>query len=128
MDCSCSIEYYHDDDCVPSNFTVSMITLQKLTKKCNECNCDILPGTTHERVIGVWDKIGKTFRTCPDCLSLRTNFYPEGFTISCVREGIEDFICESDGEIPESCLSSLTPIAREFVLKRIEDFWEHEED
>lgn len=127
MDCSCSIEHDHDDDCVPSNLTVTMVTLQKLTKKCNECNCDILPGVTHERVIGVWDKKGKLFRTCPDCLSLRENFYQGCFTISYIREGIEDFICEADGEIPESCLSSLTPVAREFVLKIIEDVWEHEE-
>ena len=101
MECSCSIDFDYDgDDCTSSQFTVATITLKNLTRRCDECGCKILPGISNERLICVFDKIGKTYRTCPDCLSLRTAFYKNGYPIAGIRGGVEEFIQEEEGLVP----------------------------
>lgn len=38
---------------------------------CCECHHDIKPGDRYQRITGVWDGRGDTFKTCLNCVALR---------------------------------------------------------
>ena len=97
--------------------------LARKEHKCNECHRIIKPGEEYEYVSGYWDGDFSVYKTCSDCLSIRNEFFCEGYFYEMVWEYLGEHINEVSGEIPESCLAALTPIAREKVCELIETAW-----
>lgn len=62
------------------------------THTCCECHGEIRIGETYERCSGIWDGEPMRFKTCLDCVAMRTELDDgEGFQF----EGLWDAIVES---------------------------------
>lgn len=122
MECSCEIDC--DVESVPVRFYNKQNVIAIITHKCTECERDIQEGEEYELVHGEWDEVVDTLSICSDCVHTRDIFFPCGYYYSMMWEEIDIFISECDYELSESCISSLTPRAREKVCKRIEDSWD----
>ena len=120
MECSCdaSIDDYE-------SAYVCNVTTPKARKphKCTECGQIIEPGIKYEYVTGIWDGDSHTYKTCPDCLSLRRQFFPRGYYYEGLWENFWNHVDSVDCEIPESCIAALTPGARAKVCAMIEKWW-----
>lgn len=64
------------------------------------------------------------FKTCVDCLSIRTEFFCDGFLYEGMKEALVEHLQNMDGNVDEDCLAELTPNARAFVCNIIEDIWQ----
>ena len=130
MECSCAIDGY---DTEPSDCSVGMKTLERKHDpgiKCTECCTEIKFTATYEYVEcdlprSTQKNTHQVYITCTDCLSLRDALFCT-YTYSLIWDDLWAYIEESD--IPESCISKLTPVARANVCKLIEDSWEEEEE
>jgi len=126
--CSCIVV----DDYDSADFYNSTIRKARKIHQCSECEREIMPNETYEYVVGKWDKKLMNFKTCSDCLSIRTVFFCAGFMHQEVIGGLVEHVGYMDGQISSSCLIQLTPRAREFVCEVIEEKWkeldEDEED
>jgi hypothetical protein len=108
--------------------TIISSTTPKARKnhKCHECYRQILPGEKYERYIGKGDEIF-THKTCMDCLSVRDEFFRDGYYFETIWENLEEHIRECGGDISESSLCKLTPVARARVCEAIEECWDDED-
>jgi len=121
MKCSCTIEIDINDS--PELLSNHTQTARKL-HKCTECGRVISIGEKYEKTTGLWSGVWDAFKTCVDCLSLRCVFFPHnGFVFGEIRGDIHQNISDNQGDIPEDCISELTPAAREFVCDAIERTW-----
>ena len=121
MECSCTIDAEYDEG--PDCYQEAMRKTRK-THKCCECGEVIQIGEKYESISGIWDGDPHTYKTCMDCKSLRGVFFKNW----CFEMIWDDFKEEFSGAVvPESCISELTPAAREKVCQWIEDQWEREE-
>ena len=118
MDCSCTIDVDHDGG--PSCYKEKIQTARK-KHICGECYKTIIPGEKYEYTSGIWDSEPHTYKTCLDCKSIRDVFFD-----SWIYTAIWEYFTESDLDIPESCISALTPGARAKVCDFIEDCWRDE--
>jgi hypothetical protein len=75
---------------------------------------------------GIWDGIFNTHKTCNDCLSIRNEFFCEGWFYGFIYENFWEHIREVAGQISTDCILSLTPGAKERVLDMIDRLWEDE--
>ena len=92
--------------------------------KCNECGRTIGIRENYEHVSGLWDGRFSHYKTCMDCLSLRNEFFCEGWNYEMVHEDLTEYIQEAQGQIPEDCILRLTPGAQATVFEKIEAVWE----
>lgn len=120
MECACV--YCDIEDSRSSVVTIKIVTARK-THKCGECGCKIKSGAKYENVKGLWDGEWSTCKTCSDCLSIRNEFFCEGWYYGQVLEYLQEHIRESDGMISSDCILSLTSIAQDCVFDMIENVW-----
>lgn len=92
--------------------------------KCSECGRIIEKGEKSEAVSGKWDGDIRSYRTCEDCLSARSEFFCDGYLHNNMWENIWEHVCEHGGEIASECLLALTPRARMRVIEMIDELWE----
>lgn len=123
-DCACIVV---DDYDAPS-FYERRTRKARVTHTCFECGREISPGETYEAAVGCWNGKVDVFKTCADCLSIREAFFCDGFEHGGMWETMWDHIRALDGEIPSSCLTPLTPKAREDVCEQIEACWGEDDD
>ena len=119
MDCSCDIDVYVDE------FSeVLRETFQKARKehKCGECYRTIVKGEEYEKIVTVFDSRLYTYKTCMDCVSVRKQFFTT-FYYESIWEYFREYVSDVYGEIPENCISELTPAARAKVCELIEEQW-----
>jgi hypothetical protein len=131
MECSCTVDVDYTGD-GPVCHKTGIRTARK-KHRCIECGKTIIPGEKYEHVWGVWDSEPSTYKTCLDCKSLRDVFF-DGFSYTQVWddfynefESITNFYDEFRSitpDIPESCISALTPGARAKVCELIENSWD----
>lgn len=132
MSCAC---IYVDSDF--ATYTID----QRRTKAtgahdCDECGNVILEGDMHEYYLGTdpreRDEHGDdkefTHLTCEHCLSIRDEFFCNGWAWGSVIEDVQDHVWDVDGEISTECLLSLTSVARGWVIDMIDDVFEDLED
>lgn len=119
MECSCTVDVDYTVD-GPVCHKTEIRTARK-KHRCIECGKTIIPGEKYEHVWGVWDSSPETYKTCLDCKSLRDVFFD-----SWTYTELWEYFYEWDGDIPESCISRLTPAARVKVCEFIEDGWNDE--
>jgi hypothetical protein len=65
-----SYDCYCDYD--PADFYVKCIRTARKQHRCEECSGLILPGDKYEYVSGKWEGCLSTFKTCEQCVDLRT--------------------------------------------------------
>ena len=123
---SCSCIY----ECVDDPIELISDTKRKARKihVCGECGRDILLGEVYEYHVGKSDGILETHKTCADCLSIRTEFFCDGWLYGMIRERLAEHIGEEDGDIASDCLLRLTPKARADVCELIERVWEESDE
>ena len=91
--------------------------------KCCECNREILHGEQYEYISGIWDGEPASYKTCLDCKSLRDVFF-DNWTYTNIWDDFYDNFYQDN--IPEKCIASLTPEARDTVCDWIEMYWDGE--
>jgi hypothetical protein len=121
MKCACV--YVEDDGDSPDFFNAKIFKAKK-AHKCTECRRAITPGEEYEYVSGKWEGRFEAYKTCQDCLSIRNEFFCDGYSFGDLRSDLTDYIWGANGDIPESCLSALTPAARDMVCEIIEGCWD----
>lgn len=124
MECSCEVnglgcndEYEECEEKILIHQTPSVII------KCGECERRIEIGEEYEWYRGEHDGDRYTHHTCMDCLSLRFYFFGD-WTFETLWESFKDHMDECDWQVPESCLSKVTPAARAEICEYIEKAWE----
>lgn len=120
MDCGCIYVGSYD----ASKFYKAGTQIARKEHLCSECGRIINKGELYEKAVGKWDGRLDSFKTCNDCLSVRDNFFCNGFYHEGLWEDLDDHIREYNGDISEDCLSNLTVRAREKVCDIIEYCWE----
>ena len=121
MECACDINVDHDGG--PSMYTEKIVKA-KQDHRCYECLKDIKSGERYEHVRGMWDGSFSTYKTCLDCVSLRKQFFST-WIYTQLWDDFDNYLDESNGELPEKCIAALTPMAREKVCEKIEMYWEY---
>jgi hypothetical protein len=125
MDCSCSIDYTeHDND--PELYDEKIVKSRK-DHKCSECRRVIKKGEHYKRIKGLWDGYFSTYKHCADCQSIAKEFF-HSFNFECLLDDLWEFIRDSDGEVSQTCISKLTPGARNKVCSIIEEVWKDNEE
>lgn len=107
-------------------FATDKIVTARKRHRCSECFRTIYPGDKYEYVFGRWcDGIG-TYKTCADCLSMRSVLYCDGWAYTGLWDDFYRHIDETVGNIELSFLSELTPRAREKAVEMIDEYLEGE--
>jgi len=88
--------------------------------KCSECGRTIGIREEYEHVSGMWDGDFSRFKTCLDCLSIRNAFFCDGFNFEMLRDDLWEHVWDTQGEIPEDCISRLTREAQGIVCDMIQ--------
>lgn len=122
MECSC---VYFD----PSSGDLSAfndVTMPRARKahKCCECGREIQRGETYESNKGCWDGQIEVYKTCSDCLSVRDEFFCDGWEFECIWDYMANHIKDMGDQLPWSGIANLTPAARDKVCELIEQNWE----
>ena len=125
MECSCNI--YTDNADAGPEFESRRICTARKPHRCAECRREIMPGERYERYTGKWEWGIDTFKTCPDCLTVRDTMFPEGFIFGVVWDYVWEHVFEAR-TLPENCLAMLTPNAREKCCGILERLWDETED
>jgi hypothetical protein len=122
MECSCTVLVDHA--ATPGGYKKTTREARR-PHRCCECGGRIKRGDAYLYESGIWDGEPEGYKTCLDCESLRVAFFG-GWTFTQIWG---DFYNEFEGhDVPESCISKLTPKARGRVCDWIECRWEDEED
>ena len=119
-ECAC---IYVDDFDSPEMYRSTMQTARK-PHKCCECGKTITPKEKYEYVCGIWEGTFDTHKTCIVCKEIRDTFFCDGWLFEGLFEYLYNHINDMDGIISESCISELSPKAREVICGIIEEYWE----
>jgi hypothetical protein len=120
MECSC---IYVGDSYSGSEFYRSKIVTAKKRHKCCECHKSILPSEKYEYVSQLFEGEFFTHKTCLDCLSVRNEFFCDGWWFEDIWEHLMAHINELRGDISENCIAPLTVPAKNKVCELIEKSW-----
>lgn len=118
----CGTIYCDPDDMCTVLRTCTPTAMQP--HKCDECRREIRKGEQYLREVTLFDGKVETWKTCIDCESIRKNFFKEGFFYGEIKAMLHDYVRDGNGDVPESCLTSLTYGARNMVCAMIEEEWE----
>ncbi|RLI66868.1 MAG: hypothetical protein DRO67_00400 [Candidatus Asgardarchaeum californiense] len=125
MDCACTVEVYIDDHC--ESLSNKFVKARK-EHKCTECRRVIAIGEEYFREVTSYENSISTYKTCEDCYSIRQVFFSSGWCYGEVRENMEEFIWDCNGDVSVSCILMLTKPARDWVLDIIEEVYNNYED
>jgi len=66
-------------------------------------------------------------KTCTDCKSIENNFFNGGWLVGSMVDDLENYFNDSwQEDLPSSCISQLTPAARDRVCDILQEFQEAE--
>lgn len=126
MECSCDV--YVEGDGYPA-FYNDLTHKARKNHRCCECGRDIIAGETYNYTSGLWDGKFDVYKTCADCVSIRNEFFSNGWNFTNVMSDLIEHLYEIDGDISEDCILNLTPRAKQRVADIIQKiFQEREED
>lgn len=99
------------------------VTARKV-HKCYECGKPIEIGAQF-LFEQLWNEgTIDTYKTCLTCLSIRNVLFCNGFCYGGLFEYLYSHLDNGDCGVDESCISVLTPAARDVVCGMIEECWE----
>lgn len=110
--CKCSISIDHNEG--PTFFSAKDPVAKK-EYKCCECGRVIKPGETYRSESGMWDGRINTYKTCPECYSIRSTFFCS-YVFGEVLENFKDEAEYNDGKFSPDCIAQLIPTAKQVVL------------
>jgi len=123
MECSCTINSSCGDEAYEDNEEKTLTNISKTVNiKCGECGREIKFNEKFEWYRGEYDGEKYTHHTCIDCLSLRDNFFGD-WVFERLWDDFECHMDDCDWQIPEKCLSKVTPITRSKICEMIERKW-----
>lgn len=122
--CSCIYQAYDGPQATLHHVTTP---LAKKPHECCECGRQIAPGEQYERVVGVWEGEFRTYKTCPDCLSIRNEMFCDGWSYGMVWEDLWEHLRETDGRLSDECMLNFTKAARDKVCELIQEMWDDED-
>lgn len=67
-------------------------------------------------------------KTCLDCLSVREEFFKEGYQFGGIWKYMIEHIRDCGYDISESSIQALTPRARAKICDEIQNSWDDEEE
>jgi hypothetical protein len=110
--------------------TVLSRSLPKARKphKCHECKELIEPGERYERVSTLYDGNFDEHKTCLGCISIRDEFFKDGYFYCGIIEAFEEHVRECSGIISESAIARLNAGGRAKVSDIIHEYWARYED
>jgi hypothetical protein len=120
MECTCSIN--PGSTCEFEELLSQKMKTSKTTHKCGECSREIPPGEKYELCRGEFDGDIYRYKTCLDCLSFRNNFFDD-WCFENLWEDFENAMDECGWQVPEKCLSKVTPVTRAKICEMIEAEW-----
>lgn len=120
MECDCAMDCDFDGE--SPDFSERKMVKARKKHTCSECGQIIIKGTEYELIKGCWNGVFHTNKTCPDCLSMREVFF-NTFFFGAIWGDMWMKVVDVGGDIPESCISQLTPVARDKVCDLIEEVW-----
>lgn len=105
-------------------------TDQKARKQhtCCECERIIFPGEKYRVETGSWGGKFKIYKTCNDCMSVRNEYFCDGYFYKELWEDYHNHIVDVNGEINTCCLNNLTVTARNKIIKMIDEYFEKTEE
>ena len=134
MECSCVYVNHESSIFAMWSADLGFIPAKRVVY-CDECGAAIAPGELHEKYCVQWEHHQhflrhagvegeyRSYRTCPDCHSIRKEFFCDGWIWTQIIDDLWDHIVSIDGELSETCLIELTPGGRAMVCDLIEDMW-----
>lgn len=97
--------------------------------RCGECREWIEPGEKYERISTLFDGEFDEHKTCMGCVSIRKEFFKDGYYYEQVIQDFEEHVRECSGIISESAISRLSAKGKEKVSDILHEYWEeYEED
>ncbi|UCE99958.1 MAG: hypothetical protein JSV82_02515 [Planctomycetota bacterium] len=126
MDCSCDVGF--DDYGDYPEFYNESTPIARKEHKCFECGRMITKGEKYHCASGKWNIKIETYKTCGDCLSIREQFFGNGWNFGNVIWDLEEHISETDAGLSQECIAKLTPVARNRVCDMIQKYWERREE
>jgi len=96
--------------------------------RCQECKEWIQPGEIYERVSTIFDGEFDEHKTCLGCVSIREEFFKDGYYYEQVIADFEEHIRDCGGIISESAIARLNPGGREKVCDMLNEYWTYYED
>jgi hypothetical protein len=92
--------------------------------KCSECHQAIAIGERYEYVFGVWNGVWNTYKTCPDCLEVREEFFCSGYYHGRLWENLGEHIFDCGFTIPiMDQIAQLPELARDKACHMVEETW-----
>lgn len=127
MECSCSINSY--GGCDYDEISCYRMIEYKASKNhvCGECGTEIKKGAKYKYESMRFDGEFHRYKTCNDCISIRDNLF-HSWLYENIIDDLKEEVRNCNGDIPEKCISKLTPRAREMVCGMIEDVWADMDD
>jgi len=125
MECSCEINSGGCDEVYEE--VHSRIKISKTAHVCGECGKKIPPGEKYEKYYGEFDGEKYQHTTCLDCVSFRENFFGD-WQFESLWETFSNYMDDCGWEVPEKCLSKVTPATRTRICEMTEEYWEEEDE
>jgi len=122
--CTCIVDIDFND---AAEISTSTIRKARKSHECCECDREIIVGEHYEEATLLYDGSWDRYRTCLDCLSVRSAMFCGCWYYTHTWEELEESLRERWEELPpSSAMMALTPRAREMVCDMIEKIWEEE--
>lgn len=121
MECSCAVDIY-EDDYEPVACLNHGARIARKDHKCRECGRSIKAGEKYNYTSYLFDGKWCVEKDCSDCQSAIDKFFPRGGFADLWLDIAEE-INNSEGEIPESCIADLTPMARERLCDMMDEYF-----
>lgn len=112
----CGVCLSGDYDCA-AEFSDTSYAKARKVYRCCECHRDIAKGQEYERQVGKWEGDFYTYKTCMDCVNIRTAFAcGGGYTFTRLWEDLSEY----QRELNTGCLEKIkTPTAKAYFLERL---------
>ena len=107
------------------------IVVRKARKmhKCYECKRIIERGEHYTIDTVCYDGRVTSYKICSDCMSVRDEFFCEGWIFGELWNDVECHVHSTRGQISGDCISKLTTRARIKLCDMIQQFWDtHKSD
>lgn len=125
MECSCEINGCGEEGYEECEEKLLTHNSPSVRIECGECGKEIQLGEQFEWYRGEYEGDRHVHHTCMDCLSLRFYFFGD-WTFERIWDDFYQHMEDCEWQVPEACLSKVSPVIRAKVCEGIEKSWEYE--
>ena len=118
-ECVCSSSFIGADF---PDFLRSEIHVARKEHICCECGRRIPVGESYELVVGKWDGIFCTFKTCYSCKAIRDTLFCDGYTYGGIFSDLREYLYSVDMSYDLlDCIAILPERARNDILQILQE-------